>query len=149
MKSYNGFSPAQRMKALKWLKADKAAKGETMTPEMCEVCGQEWGPLSYHSEDYSEPFGPHIGAYALCYICHMMIHCRFRNPVAWGEYKAALKMGAIYRTYGRNNWTAFRRDFLSGPGIDRPYDVDPSRGKPETLDDIDSKRLKSAQNGKG
>jgi hypothetical protein len=39
--------------------------------------------IEAHSEDYSEPFGDHIGAYGLCRGCHVMIHRWFQNPADW------------------------------------------------------------------
>jgi hypothetical protein len=136
MKSYNGFSPAQRMKALKWSRARRAAAGEPAAPSICDSCGQTHPPLTYHSEDYSEPFGPHIGQYALCYICHMMIHCRFRNPARWRTYKEAIRKGVIYDSYGTNNWQQFRNDFLMSNAFPNTY----SLGEPKLnclLDEID------------
>jgi hypothetical protein len=56
-------------------------------PIRCDACGQTEGPIDAHSEDYSEPFGDHIGEHALCYRCHMAIHTREKNPEAWAIYK--------------------------------------------------------------
>jgi hypothetical protein len=90
--SYNGFEPAERMRALRWLKGEVAA-GRRHQPTVCEACGQTEGIVEAHSEDYSAPFGDHIGAYGFCYVCHMMIHCRFKAPDAWVSYISALRDG--------------------------------------------------------
>lgn len=102
MNSYNGFTPEQRMKALYWLKAQVKA-GTRTAPTECMACGQKEGVIEAHSEDYSEPFGDHIGAYAFCYRCHMMIHCRFRSPEAWNSYRLQVRNGTVFAAcYTRN-----------------------------------------------
>lgn len=107
MNPYNGFTPSQRVKALKWINGEYAA-GRRTRPTECEACGQTDGKLQAHSEDYSEPYGDHIGKYGLCYTCHMMIHCRFSAPVAWDNYRWAIRSG--YRTAPNNgNFHAIRR----------------------------------------
>lgn len=111
VKSYNGFSPAQRMRALNWLKGEYAAGRRAKAVE-CDCCGQTKGIIEHHSEDYSEPFGDHIGAWSLCFICHMMIHCRYRNPRAWTRYKESIADGFTFEPFYNRNWDAFRRRFL-------------------------------------
>ena len=71
-KSYNGFSAAQRNRAGRWLNAEYAA-GRRTRPTRCQACGTTEG-VRGHSEDYSEPFGPHIGAFGLCHRCHLALH---------------------------------------------------------------------------
>lgn len=92
MNSYNGFSPQQRLRALAWLKREYAA-GRRVRPTACDACGQTVGMIEPHSEDYSEPFGDHIGAFGFCYRCHMMLHCRFSARAAWLAYLDAIKRG--------------------------------------------------------
>lgn len=113
MKSYNGFSPSQRYKALNWLKGEYAA-GRRARPFSCDCCRQTEGIIEHHSEDYSEPFGNNIGQYALCYICHMMIHCRFRNPRQWQLYKQMVADGANFKPFYVRNFTLFAEQFLRG-----------------------------------
>lgn len=96
MKEYNGFPGAQRARALRWLKGEYAA-GRRTRPERCDACGQTEGVLQAHSEDYSEPFGAHIGEHGLCYVCHMMIHCRFTAPRAWEVYRLNVRSGRRVR----------------------------------------------------
>ena len=112
MKSYNGFTPKQRMDAFNWLKKEMEAGKRDRLPLSCDACGQKDGSLMWHSEDYSFPYGEHIGHYGLCYICHMMIHCRFNNATKWQEYKAKIKEGFKYQCYNFNNWMSFKKDFL-------------------------------------
>jgi hypothetical protein len=85
---YNGFSPEQRWSALAWLKRQGLAN-----PTKCDACGQTEGLLQRHSEDYSSPFGPHIGAISFCHRCHMLVHFRFRSPDAWKDYRLAIADG--------------------------------------------------------
>lgn len=81
---YNGFSPQQRTRAGQWYRKTKAA-GLLIESPTCCTCGSPQR-VNGHSEDYSAPYGAHIGAFDLCWLCHMMIHCRPRNPLAWGQY---------------------------------------------------------------
>jgi hypothetical protein len=110
--SYNGFSPEQRTKALRWLRQEQAA-GRRLRAAVCEVCGQDKGKVMEHSEDYSSPFGDHIGAHSLCFRCHMWVHCRFRNALGFHEYVDALHGGAIFEP--ASEWWLFKNDMLSQP----------------------------------
>jgi hypothetical protein len=85
VQSYNGFTAHARLKAYKWLMAEYAA-GHRVRPIACDACTQNEGLIEPHSEDYSEPFGDHIGQHGCCYACHMMIHCRFGAREAWDRY---------------------------------------------------------------
>jgi hypothetical protein len=89
------------MKGYRWLQREYAA-GRRARPTVCDACGQDQGPIDAHSESYAEPFGDHIGKYAVCYRCHMAIHTRFNNPEAWTAYKTAVALGRIYQPIGKN-----------------------------------------------
>lgn len=93
---YNGFSSTQREEAYAWMKAEEAAGRLSSVVSRCCACGQTRGRLEKHSEDYSRPFGPHIGAFGLCVRCHMLIHLRFRRPEAWAKYIEAVAAGYIF-----------------------------------------------------
>ncbi len=101
MNSYNGFSPARRLRALRWLTAEYDA-GRRTRPTSCDACGQARGLIEAHSEDYGEPFGAHVGRFALCYRCHMLVHCRFRAPAAFEGYVASLELGHVWPPIGRS-----------------------------------------------
>lgn len=117
MNSYNGHSPAQRMKALGWFKKQLAAGLKDPRPLECECCGQTCGLLMWHSEDYSDPFSlEHIGKHGLCYRCHMIIHCRFKSPEAFIQYATALFVGKQFAPMMHNNWEGFKRDHLVNLG---------------------------------
>jgi hypothetical protein len=77
MLSYNGFSPRQRRRALRWLRTS----GGPRAPRPCDLCRARDGKP--HSESYAEPWGAHIGAYSLCGRCHRAVHTRARYPIAW------------------------------------------------------------------
>jgi len=114
MNSYNGFSGEQRERALAWFKAEKRA-GRRDDPVRCDACGQGLGLMQAHSEDYSEPFGDHIGRFGLCYACHMMIHCRFRNPAAWESYcYAVVDLGGMLQApFHANDFQRFTTRMLA------------------------------------
>lgn len=113
MKDYNGFSPKQRVKALNWFKDQIARGNKPEQPDFCECCGQRKGKLMWHSEDYSEPFSlKHIGKHGLCYRCHMIIHCRHRNPQAFSAYAMALLAGKQFMPLHYADWETFKRDHL-------------------------------------
>lgn len=127
MKSYNGFTPAQRMEAYNWLKAqsDRAMHGA------CEVCGNV--DAKPHSEDYSAPYGSHIGAYMLCFPCHMMVHCRFRAMGLWNGYRDMVRNGYRWDPPPKN-WFAFRSSLWGGGCI--TWAEDQPVKKRTCLDDI-------------
>ena len=104
--SYNGFTPSQRMKALKWLKAQ-----DREPVEVCDACGSK-ANVNPHSEDYSEPFGDHIGAFALCYACHMMVHCRFKNRDLWVIYRRGIRLARRLQD-PPVTWPVFRSKILA------------------------------------
>lgn len=111
MKGYNGFSPQQRTRALRWLRQEEAA-GRRRRPTRCEACGQTRGVVDSHSEDYSDPFGPHIGRFALCFRCHMIVHCRFSSPASFEVYEEALREGVRFPAMTRRDFQRFRREHL-------------------------------------
>jgi hypothetical protein len=111
--SYNGFSPQQRYRALDWLKGEYRA-GRRHRPTVCDACGQTEGIIEAHSEDYSEPFGDHIGAFGLCYRCHMMIHCRFRSRAAWDTYRQAVREGKRFQAMHSRNFPEFSKQLRGG-----------------------------------
>ena len=112
MNSYNGFSPAQRYKALAYHKAEIKSGRKPARPLKCDCCGTKQGFLAWHSEDYSEPFGPHIGEYGVCYRCHMHIHCRFRNPQKFNQYCDQIENGSRFKPYMTANWNKFKFENL-------------------------------------
>ena len=113
MKAYNGFSPAQRYRALAYHKNQIKAGLKPPKPVCCDGCGQTEGLLSWHSEDYSEPYGDHIGQHGVCYVCHMMIHCRFRNKNAWEAYKQNIAQGLCAPAMHSNNFHQFCHMYLN------------------------------------
>jgi hypothetical protein len=133
MNYYNGFSPRQRLDALRWFNAERAA-GRRENPSSCDACGQTEGHISGHSEDYSFPYGDHIGRFGVCYRCHMMIHCRFKNAEAWETYKAHLREGRVFAPIGRNFWL-FRRQTLDAKGEDVRFKQGPVKAS-TFLDDL-------------
>ena len=143
MNSYNGFTPKQRYAALAWLKDQHKQGLREMEPTQCEVCGQTHGKLMYHSEDYSYPFGDHIGAYALCYTCHMMIHCRFRNKAAWNIYIQSLKQNKLFEPFYFNDWNRFRKDCLIDKFANRKFTEVESTNY-QVLLDIDCGEIKAS-----
>jgi hypothetical protein len=112
VKPYNGFSPRARRAALTWLKREYAA-GRRTPPTVCDACGQHEGVIDAHSEDYSTPFGDHIGRYALCYRCHMAVHCRFgRGWRQWDVYRRLIAAGAVLRPFYTRSFGRFAAEHL-------------------------------------
>jgi len=123
MNSYNGYEPKQRVAAYAWLKKEWAAGRRQKTPKRCDVCFQEKGHLEYHSENYSFPFGDHIGEFGLCYICHMMIHCRFKSKESWNIYIKALEDKKQFIPFTGRSWYGFRIECLIGKFINLKYKI--------------------------
>jgi hypothetical protein len=127
LQTYNGFDHAKRMRALRWLKKEYCT-GRRSRPVVCDACGQTEGPIEAHSEDYSEPFGNHIGRFGLCWRCHMAIHCRFKNSEAWSVYKAHVREGRIFAPIGRN-FALFCQQTLKRKGVGVAFKHGPARGR--------------------
>lgn len=134
MNSYNGFSPGQRQKAFDWYKAQLAGGGR-VKPSECEACGSTTD-VNGHSEDYSEPFGDHIGQIALCFCCHMMVHNRFNNPSSWREYIMFVENGWMFPDI--KSWGAFRGHFLGVSQLNAPRVKAPNVIRQPVLALIDS-----------
>lgn len=134
MTSYNGFSPAERYKALAWIKREWA-EGRRARPTACEVCGQTAGIVDAHSEDYSFPFGAHIGKHSLCYRCHMMVHCRFKNRPAWLAYREQMREGWRFAAVHTRNFQRFAAEHLGAQGSGVAHTRHAPRGR-TFLDDL-------------
>jgi len=113
MNSYNGFTPNQRMKAYKWL-MNEYATGKRIKSTKCDSCGLTQGIIEPHSENYGEPYGNHIGQYSFCYRCHMMLHCRFKNPKAFAQYTQEIANGKQYAPFFNRSFPLFVEQQLNG-----------------------------------
>ena len=116
MKDYNGFTGAQRDRAQRWLNVQWAS-GKLQRPMRCVACGQTEGVIDAHAEDYSEPFAAgKTDGFHLCFVCHMMVHCRHRNQSAWREYRQFVESGGQAKPFRGRDWPGFQKVFL-GPTI--------------------------------
>src|ERR1700722_17181014 len=83
----------------------------------CCACGQAAQPIDVHAEDYSEPLRKDVtDGFHLCFICHMMVHCRHRSQEAWRLYRHMV---------GGRDFPAFQQKFLTGkitPGLFEWFD---------------------------
>jgi hypothetical protein len=117
MKSYNGFSPEARERAQRWLRAEWIS-GRLARPSVCCACGQDKGIIDAHAEDYSEPFRPGVtDEFHLCFTCHMMVHCRFRNRAAWSRYSEAIANGGHFTPTLKRDFGTFAAEHLGGPDM--------------------------------
>ena len=97
MRSYNGFSPAQRNAAQAWPN-DQWRRGVLPRPSSCCACGQDEGIIDAHAENYSRPFtAEKLMRFPLCYRCHLILHCRFQHPAAWDKYRAEVRRGVRFQ----------------------------------------------------
>lgn len=118
---YNGFTPQQRSKAGRWIRRQRA-NGLRAPHTQCCACLREGGSVAGHSENYSFPYGPHIGEYGLCFPCHMAVHHRFKMPDQWNAYRFQVAQGRRYpdmTQYGR--WIVL----FKGHGYNPPVVQDP------------------------
>ena len=112
MNPYNGFTGAQRDKAQRWLN-QQWALGALKRPIECVACGQDQGVIDAHAEDYSEPFRAGVtDAFHLCFVCHMMVHCRYRNEPVWRNYRDCVEFGFRARAFFNRNWPGFQKEYL-------------------------------------
>lgn len=95
LRTYNGFDHDARMRAYRWAKEARLAGQHPVPRTRCDACGG-WGGVRGHSEDYSEPYGRHIGFFSLCTCCHQMVHGRFSNPGRWDRYRAEIRHRRIW-----------------------------------------------------
>ena len=120
VKGFNGFSGEQRDRAQSWLNAQWTL-GTLTRPLECIACGQTAQPSDAHAEDYSEPFRKGLTeGFHLCFICHMMVHCRHRSEEAWRVYRQMVESGGRAIPVGGRHFPAFQQKFLTGkilPGL--------------------------------
>jgi hypothetical protein len=125
LKNYNGFSGEQRGQAQSWLNAQWRS-GALARPVACIACGQTAQPIDAHAEDYSEPFRKGVtDAFHVCFICHMMVHCRHRSEEAWRLYRHMVESGGRPIPVGGRHFPAFQQKFLTGkilPGLFEWFD---------------------------
>ncbi|HZZ24925.1 MAG TPA: hypothetical protein VFE60_21135 [Roseiarcus sp.] len=125
MKDYNGFTGEQRGRAQSWLNAQWRS-GAIARPLDCCACGQAAQPIDAHAEDYSEPFRKDVtDGFHLCFICHMMVHCRHRSQEAWRLYRHMVESGGRAIPVGGRHFPAFQQKFLTGkitPGLFEWFD---------------------------
>ena len=113
LKSYNGFNGEQRARAQSWLNSQWRS-GAIARPVACIACGQTAQPIDAHAEDYSEPFRKGVtDAFHVCFICHMMVHSRHRNPQAWLVYRLMVESGGRAIPLGGRHFLNFQQKFLT------------------------------------
>lgn len=114
MKSYNGFTGAQRLAGDKILK-QAIANGVIKPPmeQACCLCGQDIGIRHLHCEDYS-PENIVNDARCVCWRCHMMIHNRFKHPLSFAKYMIEVTMyGKRYAPVFRgNDWDTLEQHYI-------------------------------------
>ena len=114
MKSYNGFSPKERIEGDKIIKqAIKDGILENLNTATCSVCGQDKGIRHYHCEDYS-PANILSDARCMCWRCHMILHSRFRYPNEAKKYFEEVKACKRYRPVYRNNFDILKNEHGMG-----------------------------------
>lgn len=93
--SYNGYTPQQRDKKFKQLKALIASGTIPTASGRCDLCSDPDSPVEYHDEDYGEPFvWTPPALYCLCLHCHRIkLHQRFARPDAWHTFVAHVRRG--------------------------------------------------------
>ena len=65
----------------------------------------------------------------------MMIHCRFRNRLAWSKYKDDVRDGKRFEPFYTRNFRTFAVESLNNKGMDINYEM--HQKQPETvLDEI-------------
>lgn len=133
MKSYNGFTSAQRIKAQAWLNK-QWREGEFPRPVECMACGQTAGRIDAHAEDYSEPFKRgKTDQFHLCFRCHMAVHCRFKSPAAWEKYRRDVRAGYQFTPVG--DFARFVDETIKGLGKKAAFNSRPAPGR-TVLDEI-------------
>lgn len=133
---YNGFTRRMRRRAHQWLNKQNRPK-----PLYCMACGQREGILLLHTEDYSPPFGEHIGKYKLCYSCHNLLLLRLTLPENFRDYKNKIANGCIYLPI-TGGWGEFKRLFCSGPITASFYKLETREHDPQLLNRLEKESEK-------
>ena len=123
MKSYNGFSPKQRMDGDKILKAAIAA-GTWSFEKKCLMCGTTEGHIWIHNEDYNRPIED---ARPLCVACHMALHKRFSFPNRWRLFCLWLRAGNRSPGYRTNGEYFVKHPYPKNDLEDVVFTPDPSK----------------------
>jgi hypothetical protein len=101
-------------------------RGRLPAPLPALPAARRLSPLMQHAEDYSEPFRKGVtDGFHLCFICHMMVHCRHRNQDAWRLYRHRVESGGRAFPVGGRHFPAFQQKFLTGkilPGLFEWFD---------------------------
>lgn len=108
MKSYNGFTPQQRMEGDRIIK-QAIAEGKLKPPTKCRVCGQDKGILHVHAEDY-RPDKILANCRCLCWRCHMILHSRYRNREAFNRYFKEVREGKKYPPVYTHDFSILKRE---------------------------------------
>lgn len=130
MRSYNGHSPEKRTRVGTWL-ADQWNRGILPRPDHCEACLRTDGVFHGHCEDYDRP----TDYIPLCNVCHLMLHCRFRNLGRWHQYRNLVRDGLQPPGMAQSEAFQFlRRTYLRG-NFQTMHLVNPVRER-TVLDDL-------------
>lgn len=106
LKSYNGFSPAQRFRKLRAMHKQFPNRSHPFFTGHCSMCGSPQDKVQPHSEDYSEPFSwGRPAMFPVCRTCHTRLHRRFGAPYEWAAYKLHIQRGG-YGSDLRNSLVA-------------------------------------------
>ena len=120
---YNGFGKAIQDSSTRFMFAAIKKGIIAEYPESCDCCGQTEGKIGYHAESYAVPFGPHIVAFDVCHLCHVMIHAdRSEHGRRLREYVASLKLGHRFRNFKSFNWKGAKAKYLNSATLPAPID---------------------------
>lgn len=129
---YNGFGKAVQDASTRWMFAQIKKKIIPEYPARCDCCGQTEGKIGYHAESYARPFGPHIVAFDVCHLCHVIIHAdRGKYGTRLKEYVAAIENGYRFRNFNSFNWAGAKSKYLNVAEL--PLPVDPKLYPSTTL----------------
>lgn len=90
MKSYKKWSPQERMKGYRIVKA-AIEEGKLKRPSICRYCSNSHD-IHYHQENYDDPLNPN-NLHEVCFRCHILIFHNYRKPQLTIEYKERLNNG--------------------------------------------------------
>jgi hypothetical protein len=84
-----------------------AEAGKPLKPDRCHRCGQTKGIIEYHNRNYDHPTKY---LEALCFRCHMAVHCKWRVPAAVKKYFQLIAEGYTFPPVFTRNFWIVRRD---------------------------------------
>jgi hypothetical protein len=97
----------------------------------CQLCGDPSSPVEPHSEYYAKPYRwTPPDEYMVCKSCHMWIHNRFKQPLAWFDFKAHVRRDGYASEFSKGDAVKHHREAADARAAGSDYIWQPTQGRP-------------------